>query len=395
VSRRVVRLVERRTRVVKLPRADADFLLTHARHVVEVLPGGGGGVYRVTPRGVVGFLDTPRLRLDIRPKIPWPNLRMLLGLEPTSPPGGDAAEAGGGLLAVFARDLAERIRAVVAAGLVRGYRDADTDSPFLRGRLRTADHLRDAAARAFPSHFPITESVFDLDTPWNRVPKATAATLLARPDLPAAARADLAAAVEPLESVPAGRLAEADFAAVAHDPRAAGYNGLIALCRQLTDGLAAGSPLGTDGGGFLLDLGRVFETYLSRSITAHFAGRPGWTVEAQPRVVVGHLRSGPVELQPDLIVRRRGAVRAVLDAKWKRPGPDPADLHQILAYAVATGAARVGLVYPGRRYARHDLTTPDGRVRVSLYRAAVVGPAAACEGSVARLARSLVRVRPA
>ena len=35
-------------------------------------------------------------------------------------------------------------------------------------------------------------------------------------------------------------------------------------------------------------------------------------------------------MQPDIVLRRRGAIRSVLDAKWKKPGPAPDDLHQIL-----------------------------------------------------------------
>jgi 5-methylcytosine-specific restriction endonuclease McrBC regulatory subunit McrC len=97
-----------------------------------------------------------------------------------------------------------------------------------------------------------------------------------------------------------------------------------------------------------------------------------------------------MDLQPDLILRRQGSIRAVLDAKWKRPGPDTADLHQILAYAAVTEASHVGLVYPGRNSARRELQIND-RLRVSLYRLRVIGTAAECRTSVARLARSVCR----
>ena len=145
-----------------------------------------------------------------------------------------------------------------------------------------------------------------------------------------------------------------------------------------------------------MDMGRVFENYLARVVADAFARRPGWAIESQPRFELGATRGEPVVLQPDLLVRRRGKPVAVLDAKWKAAKPDAADVHQILAYATVTGARHVGLVYPGRRFARRDLLTDGGRVRVSLFRVQVVGPADACRGSVSRFARVLSRtVKPA
>jgi 5-methylcytosine-specific restriction enzyme subunit McrC len=290
-------------------------------------------------------------------------------------------------LAALARELAVRLDALARAGLVRGYREADTESAFLRGRLRAADQLRDAATRAFPDTFHATESVFDLDTPWNRVPAATGRELLRRSDLPADARRELAAALVPLDAVPDAPLADADFDAATREPRAAGYNEVLRLCGAIRDGLRAATGQGT--GAFLLDLGRAFEEHVTRSLAAALGQRPGWSVEVQPRFPLAD-GGEPVVLQPDVVVRRRGAVRAVLDAKWKRlaGGPDPDDLHQILAYAAVTGAEHVALVYPGTRSGRCSLAVPGGRVRVTLFRLRVVGPLTDCEASVRRLVRA-------
>ena len=109
-------------------------------------------------------------------------------------------------------------------------------------------------------------------------------------------------------------------------------------------------------------------------------------MEAQPRFALG-----ATDLQPDVIVRENGAVRAVLDAKWKTAEPEAGDLHQILAYATLTGTDRVALVYPSTKYAREHLTTPDGRIRVSVYRIRVVGSARRLARSVGLLVRSLTR----
>jgi 5-methylcytosine-specific restriction enzyme subunit McrC len=384
VTRPTVRLTERRTREVRLPEDEVAYLLAHARHLVEVLPAFRRGVYRLTPREFVGWFDTPHHRFAIAPKIPWPNVRMLLGLGEREAASGDAVPAGAGLLDTLAREFAAQLREVTRVGLVAGYHDQDTTGTFLRGRLRAADQMRDAAVRAFPDRFHVTESVLDLDTPWNRVPRATAATLLAHRELTSQARQEVAEAVIPLDAVPLTSLTEADFAASEVEPRAAHYRPLLALCRVLFDGFAAANLPEPGAGAFLVNLSSAFEHYLTEGLATELGTRPGWSVEAQPRFPVG-----PTILQPDILLRRRGEARVVLDAKWKAPGsvPNADDIHQVLAYAAVTGARHVALVYPGRRFARREFVVPGRAVRVSLLRARVVGTVEECAASVARLAR--------
>jgi 5-methylcytosine-specific restriction enzyme subunit McrC len=383
VTRRTVRLVERRPREVRLPPDDVHALLSHARHLIDVVPAFRPGAYWLTPRGHVGCFDTPTLRFAIRPKVPWPTVRMLLGLSHAHEPGAPGSAPDGGFLNMLARELAERLWAVAGVGLVAGYHDQDTAGAFLRGKLRPADHLRDAAARAFPDRFHVTESVLDLDTAWNRIPRALAEQLLDSPGVAADARADLRDAITPLESVPLVTPADADFAAAGAEPRAAHYRPLLALCRLLHDGFAAARLPGAGAGAFLIDLSRAFERFLTESLAAALSGHPGWLVEPQARFPVG-----ATLLQSDILIREGGAPLVVLDAKWKTPGaaPDAADLHQVLAYATLTGTKRVGLVYPGRRFARRELPVAGGAVRVTLYRVRVVGTDHECARSVARLA---------
>lgn len=380
MTRRTVVLVERRTRDVRLRPADAAFLRERFRGVVEVNPGAGADRYRLTARGVVGTLDAPHARLVIRPKLPWPNLRLLLSLGPFA--AGESVEPDADLLAVLTAEFVARLRAVTAAGLVRGYREADHAAPYLRGQLRTADQLRDVATRAFPTVFHVTESVFDLDVPWNQIPKAVAEALTHYPRLPVTLRAEVAAALAPLADVTAAPPTDDLFAAAAREPRAGAYTALLALCHTLRDGLAAadGYP-GT--GAFLIDLGLAFERFLTAGLADQLGDSRGWSVEAHPGFAVGDLM-----LRPDVLVRRRGEARWVLDAKWKRPGPDPADLHQVLAYATVCGVRRVSLVYPGRCFARRRLAA--GPVTVVLVRLPVAGPAAELSAGLAKLAR-LVR----
>jgi 5-methylcytosine-specific restriction enzyme subunit McrC len=391
VTRRTVRLTERRTRELRLPADEVAFLLAHARHLVDVVPAFRRGVYRLTPREFVGWFDTPTCRFAIAPKIPWPNVRMLLGLGMAEAACGSAVPHPTGLLDALAREFASLLGEVSRVGLIAGYRDEDTAGTFLRGKLRAADQMRDAAVRAFPDRFQITESVLDLDTPWNRVPRATAATLLAHRDLAPDTHREVAEAAACLDAVPVTSLAESDFVAARAEPRAAHYRPLLTLCRVLFDGFAAANLPESGAGAFLVNLSHAFERYLTEGISAELATRPGWSLEAQPRFAVG-----PTVLQPDILLRKRGEVQVVLDAKWKAPGnaPNADDLHQVLAYAAITGAKHAVLAYPGRRFARRQFAAPGQAIRVSLVRVRVVGTVAECAESVARLARFARRKGP-
>ncbi len=381
-----MQLVERRTRELRLPAGDVAFLLSHARHLVDVVPAFRRGFYWLTPRGFVGWFEAPGRRFAIRPKMAWPSLRMLLGFPPAEHPEQSEAEPGSELLNLVAAEFAERLTEVARVGLVAGYHDSDSAGTFLRGKLRPADQLRDAAARAFPDRFHVSESVLDLDTPWNRIPRTIAEMLLAHPDLAPAVRIRLRDAALSLDGVALAPIADADFATADAEQRAAHYGPLLAVCRLVHDGFGVARLADRGTGAFLLDLSRAFERFLTEALAIEFARHAGWSVEAQPRFAVG-----PTELQPDLLIRRRGVARVVLDAKWKAASvPDVADVHQVLAYAAITGAKHVGLVYPGRRLARRKFPIPGSSVRLSLLRVPVL--VAETDGRwVARLVRFLRR----
>lgn len=391
MTRPTIRLVERRTREVKLPRPEVSFLREHAREVMDLVPGFRAGQFRLTPRGLVGFFDGPSVRYEILPKYPWPNLLLILGLGSPARPSGESIAPTGGLLAALAQELAGQLRCVTARGLIPGYHEEDRADRFLRGRLRAADQLRDALSRAVPERFHITDTTFDLDTPWNRILRGCVSTLLSHPELSHDVRDELIAAAAPLDGMAVGPVSDDDFLAAGREPRVAHYNEAIALCRLIRDGVRASAPFGNGGRVFLIDLGRAFEGYLAATLTSAMITRLEWLVEAQPEFVIGSVRGTPLVLQPDIVVRREGETQVVLDAKWKHPGPDPADLHQILAYGTITGARQVGLVYPGRRFAQRDLFVGNRELRVSLFQLPVAGALEECRASGKRLARALKR----
>ncbi len=382
MTRRTLHLTERRTRRAKLPAGEVAFLLAHARHAIEVVPDFEANVYRLTARGFVGFMCGPEIRYCISPKIPWPNVRLLCGLSHGQ---GEPTEPRGGLFAALATEFAERLDEVARAGLVCGYRAALAESRFLRGRLRTSEQMRDAAVRAFPDHFHIEDEVFDTDAPWNRVPRFVA-DLLARAALPHAVRDRVARAADALAPVPPATDFDTELLAARAEPRAAHYAPLLDVCEQLARGVRAADPNANTGSGFLFDLGRAFEQYLTCALARELGARRGWGVEAQPAFCLG-----PVELRPDVLVRRKGVPFAVLDAKWKAARPEPADLHQALAYSALCGTERVALVYPGTRTSRRVLAAPTGPARVTLYKLRVTGTADELATGAGRFARAVAR----
>src|SRR5690606_10947596 len=118
-------------RVVRLPRADLEYLLGRHDNHLEIAPAGRPGHYQVTPRGVAGVIVAPRTRLVIRPKVPLRNLWLLC--EPGCPPD-DAADRvapreSAGVTDFLALRLAREMTARARDGLHRGYREVRTSGP--------------------------------------------------------------------------------------------------------------------------------------------------------------------------------------------------------------------------------------------------------------------------
>jgi 5-methylcytosine-specific restriction endonuclease McrBC regulatory subunit McrC len=381
---RVVRLTERRTRTVRLPHGEVEFLLAHARNIIDITPTFAAHTFNLTPRGYVGFLASENTRYEIAPKLAWPHLQLLLGFHTTGIAQQPALPRD--LLAVLATAFAEELEAVSRVGLVAGYGETESVSPFLRGRLRTAAQLRDAASRAFPDRFHIEEPVFDFNTVWNQIAKATATALL-RHELPLALRQRIEAATAPLADVESRDITEHDFATANREPRVAHYAALLRVCEFVLRGFAVATPATpATGGSFLLDLSRVFERYVARELRRAFANHAQWEVQTQPAFAVG-----PTVLQPDIVIAKRGQPWAVLDTKWKRPASDASDIHQVLAYAALTGARRVALVYPGSHDGVSHAFTPNRDVRISRLRLRVAGTATELAASIAKLASRACR----
>jgi 5-methylcytosine-specific restriction enzyme subunit McrC len=94
--------------------------------------------------------------------------------------------------------------------------------------------------------------------------------------------------------------------------------------------------------GFLIDMPKLFEQFVTVSLREALVAGFGGRVDAQPRYYFD--QAAQVVLRPDIIWQAGGAAAAVIDAKYKaeKPAGYPnADLYQLLAYCTTLGL-RVG-----------------------------------------------------
>lgn len=98
-------------------------------------------------------------------------------------------------------------------------------------------------------------------------------------------------------------------------------------------------------GGFLVDMAKVYEDFLTAALTESLEQHGGWA-RPQDR---HHLDvDEAIAMRPDLVWYRDAAPAAVIDAKYKAEKPagfPDADLYQMLAYCTALQLDDGHLVY--------------------------------------------------
>jgi 5-methylcytosine-specific restriction enzyme subunit McrC len=385
-------LTERVPRHCLLRPDDVAYLLGRHRPHLEVAPTGRRNVYCLTPRGYAGVIAAPGFRLVIQPKIPLDNLFFLLDPLAPVPAGPDRAAVVSGeeALDFLAGQVACRLAARAAAGLHRGYRERAEDGPFLHGRLDVPAQLREAPGRKEQLHCLYDD--FTADVPCNRVLRGTAEGLLASPLVGDRVRAALLRCLSALDGVQAALPGPEEWDRLSGANLPADYPPLLDLCRLLLDSLAPAEASGpTPAPAFLLDMERVWERHVTRTVVDAFAGSPAGVSVQVAHAVGRDDRGRPVVMRPDVTVDRGGRI-LIVDAKWKRPGRGaPAeDLYQVLAYCTALGAGRAVLVYPGRRDRVRDCAFDHTSIRVTVRRLRVEGSREECARSARRLGQSLV-----
>lgn len=318
-----------------------------ASGLVVAAPSPLPGYWSVGPGNRVGVARVGRVELWITPKLSIERLFFLLGFardgkgwrEEDLP----LAEAPD-LLTAIADAFARQADRALQQGLLQGYRTAEESLPVLRGRLREADQMR----RRFGMVLPVEVRYDDytVDVAENQLLLAAAHRLLRLTGLPVRVRRSLQRTVLKLADVTL--VAAGQSLPTWHPTRLnARYRVALRLAELVLRGGSVEQHHGTVAiNGFMLDMPKVFEDFVSATLGASLAAYGG-RVRAQDPWHLDEKRA--IRMKPDLVwYGPYGSVRAVIDAKYKAEKPSgfpDADLYQMLAYCTALGLPRGHLVY--------------------------------------------------
>ena len=310
--------------------------------------------WELTAKQYVGVIVLNDLRIVIEPKVGLQNLFYMLTFAHD--------------LAIFRResvqlavgdDLFEfivviflrQVEQLVQRGIHRAYVTEEDNLTSLRGRLILADHLQRNALHVQRFYQRISE--YTADVLENRILRHTL-DLLGRleytdPNL----RLQIRRVASAFADVRPAPVTPADCDRVIYTRLNAAYQTRINLARLLMQHLSLEGRAGsTEFAAYLLDMNKVFELFVARFLSNHFADHPSIQVEVQPDIWLDTDRQE--KGVPDIVLRRDGVRQLVLDTKYKRfwGKPDNADRNQMVTYCHTLGLPRAVLIYAD------DIPTP-------------------------------------
>ncbi|MFG3056910.1 McrC family protein [Kitasatospora sp. NPDC048239] len=287
------------------------------------------------------------ITLRIAPKLGIARLFFLLGYS-LDPRGwrddtADVAEQEE-LVPAVAHAFERVLRGALHSGLVKGYRTTDEAGLVVRGRIREAEQIRRRYGAVLPVE--ITYDEFTTDTAENRLLRAATDRVLRLPGVAPAVRhrllhhhsrfADVARLVRG-QKLPDWQPSRLNLR----------YQPALRLAGAiLRDGSVDHSPGDVRVHGFLFDMNRLFEDFVTIALREALHGGDGHC-RLQPRHHLDEL--GAIRMRPDFVLYGNdGTPRGVADAKYKAgkaAGYPDADLYQMLAYCTALGLPEGHLIY--------------------------------------------------
>lgn len=360
---RVIELVEyapRELPVEALSPEQAGVLDDRYAQAVAVDPPWRRPTWRLTAQGYVGYIPVDdTLHLALQPKVPLGNLFRMLEYAYRVGDFDDGLVSLESLAELYERLavlLAKRILERGRRGYYRAYVPHEERAAVVRGRL---DVRRLAAAPWDPQPYcHYQEHTADVED--NRILAWTLYTVahsgLCRPAALATVRQAYRSVGTrvALEEIEAARCRGRLYHRLNED-----YRPLHALCRFFLDNSGPGYRQGERAMvPFLVDMARLFETFVAEWLAAHIA--PGLRFRAQRQVLWD--RRNAQYSQIDLLMEDEatGVPLCVLDTKYKAAnGPSDDDVYQIIFYALAVGCREAILIYP-RPLARPTDTTIQG-----------------------------------
>jgi 5-methylcytosine-specific restriction enzyme subunit McrC len=349
----------------------------------------------LTASSSVGVIRADDVELRITPKISIHRLLWLLGYA-QNPAGwrdqDDVALADvDDLVTVLAISFLAATRRALAEGVLQGYRTVEEALPVLRGRFREADQLRHRLGLVTP--LEVRYDDYTVDIPENQILLTAALRLVRVPGLPATAQIGLRHILTTLADVTP--LTPGDGPPATADTRLTRrYQPALRLARLVLAGRSIDQPPGpTRASGFLFDLNKVFEDWLTTTLRrslSHAGGRlrsqyPGYLCDGQQ-----------APIRPDLVWQLKGQPVAVLDAKYKRTTPHSqphGDLYQMLAYCTALNLRAGHLVYASGDQS-HTYVVRHTGTRIHTWVLDLTQPTTDVLGQVTQLAQHLMTDLP-
>lgn len=305
----------------------------------------GRGLYRVTPSHFVGSVRLAQLSVIIRPKIELDRLFFLLGYARKLEFDRESAvelQVQPYLTEAFIRVFLDEVRRALRRGALMSYVTVNESANTLRGRMRVADQLR--RRYAFPLPIEVTYDDHTVDIAENQILRAALrrASHLRLADT--VLRRRVATALGALEGVSDVAFSLRTIPEVRLTRLNHHYAGALALARAVIASTSVELDHGTTRTpAFVVDMDKVFEDFLSRSLGAALSSTGYRWRQGTAR----HLDvAGRVTIKPDLSLWKGRRCVFVGDAKYKRTSQgENSDLYQMLAYCKALGLNSGLLVY--------------------------------------------------
>lgn len=306
-----------------------------------------GSTFRLIPKPKrVGAVHAHGLDVAVTPKLSVPRLLFMLGyaMNPGFRPENVEGVEADGLWAIVAETLCRNAERALARGVLLGYTTEQSTSTVIRGRIRVGDQIARRPGRMMPVE--ITHDEYTVDIPENRLLRAAISRMLAVPRIDAAIRTRLRHLLNRLTGIP-------PLAHGAPLPRwrphrlNAPYHAALRIAELVLTTLSF--EVGRDGlsiAGFVVNMDKVFEDFVTSALTEAWSTSPGKTERQFPAKLD---TDGAISMSVDLVHLVDNTPQFVVDAKYKlesKSGRYPTtDLYQVVAYCTALEVDRAWLVY--------------------------------------------------
>jgi 5-methylcytosine-specific restriction enzyme subunit McrC len=303
------------------------------------------------------------MEIHIKPKVSIARLLFLVGYSqhaaawrPETVPLAEAAD----LIPVVAQALWRQTERAIHQGLLPGYILVEESSQVLRGRLRESEQLH--RHHGLPLPLEIRHDEFTIDIPENQILRTACERMLTVPRVDTESQRMLRrllrdfADLTPLsrgDPVPPWQASRLN----------ARYHTALRLAELVLQATSVEhSPGGVAVNGFLLDMPRLFEDFITVALREALVAAYGGRVDDQDRNYFDEATK--VALRPDIVWKICGSPAAVIDAKYKaeKPAGYPnADLYQLLAYCTVLRRHNGHLVYAkGNETPAHHVVRRSG-----------------------------------